>query len=152
MNEKRLCELLLPCYLIFNHIRDEVAENRASRAMVNYLGKHLLIFCENDKEKAAKISKRAAKQVHEINYFIADNNLVKGVKLVLITHFLTQLIFDEKDALPEKYWKVADKTKRLIEFTIKILLREVSEDDLEKLIPSAKKQAAKVYEKFYKNI
>lgn len=152
MNEKRLCELLLPAYLLFNHVRDDRSD-RMSRAITNYLGKHLMRFCGNDREKATKVSWRIAKKVKQIEWAIADGDLVKGKKLVLVTNFLTQLIFAHKEGkLSQEYVEVAEISKRLVEFVTKFLLKNVSDDDSDKLSDSAEKQAKKVFNQFYLTI
>jgi hypothetical protein len=149
MNEKRACELLLPAYLLFNHVKDD-RNDRMSRAITNYLGKHLMRFCNNDSNKAAKISKRIAKNIHQIERAIADNGLVRGKKLVLVTNFLTQIIFKEKDGkLTDEYVDVANVSKRLVEFVTKFLLKNIDNDDLDQLSCSAEKQARKIFNNFY---
>ena len=148
MNEKRLKDLLLPAYLLFNHVRDD-RNDRMSRAIANYLGKHLMIFCDNDVKKAAKISRSIAKKIHQIEWAISDNGFVKGKKLVLVTNFITQLIFAENEGkLTKEYVEVANVSKRLVEFVTKFLLKNITDEDLDKLASSAEKQAKKIYEEY----
>lgn len=65
ISEKRICELLLPCYILFDLAND--VKDRCSRTITNYVGKAILDICQNDRKKAHKISIRLAKKVHEIN-------------------------------------------------------------------------------------
>lgn len=147
LNDKRICQLMLPCYIIFN-LAD--GEDRRSRAIRYYITKHMLSFCMGDMDKLGKLSARIGKVVTEIEYFCAEKLLLKGTKMILITHFLTQLIFDEKDGkLTDAYHHIAKVTKRLVEFCCGLVEKDTDNEDLDKLIASAEKLAKKVYERFY---
>jgi len=141
---------MLPSLILFSLADDN---DRSSRAIRNYCSKHLMNFCDFNKFKMKKISNRVARRVFKIKLFCADNTYLKGRKMVLTTHFLTQLIFDEKEGnITNTYRDIAAITKRLVEFCSRLAENDTKDEDFDKLICSAEKQARKVYEKFYKTI
>lgn len=150
LNDKRLCQLVLPSLILFSLADDN---ERSSRAIRNYCSKHMIIFCDANKFKLRKISNRVSRTVTKIKFFCADSNYLKGTKMVLTTHFLTQLIFDEKEGnITESYREIAAVTKRLVEFCSNIAQKDTKDEDFDKIASSAEKLARKVYEKFYKII
>jgi hypothetical protein len=150
MNDKLICQLTLPAFLILYLAQDD--DDKASKIIVNYITKHFASFCGDDL-RMKKLANRISKTVKQINYYCANGELLSGKKMVLTAHFLTQLIFNEKDGvITDKYLDVAKKVSRIIRFATKLAEREVAPDDLEMLAKSSEKLARKVFEKFYKNI
>lgn len=157
ISDKRICQLSLPMMILFDLAREQ--EDRCSRAIINYVTKTMFWLCDNDAKRAHKLTVRMAKVIKEMQYFVADKELLlSGRKMVLTGFFLTQLIFNEfENQFSEKTLELARKIKRLMEFAIWFEERsrakdERSDADFEAIQNSAEKQAAKVYEKFYKTI
>lgn len=151
INDRRVRELMLPCFMIFNLARD--CTHKHSLAVVRYVSKHFGILLKHDYKRMHKLTTQMAKQVGEIEAMASDKGMVSGKKIVATAFFLTQLIFDEKDGkLTDEYANIAKITARLIEFNTKFFERNIPEEDQDKILKSAEKLAKKVFDKFYKNI
>jgi hypothetical protein len=151
LNDKRVCQLMLPCFIIFNLARD--CTHKHSLAVIRYVSKHFGNLLNHDHKRMHKLTTRMAKRVNEIEVMASDKGLVSGKKMVAVAFFLTQLIFDEKDGkLSEQYTNMAKITARLIEFNTKFFEKNIEEKDQEKILKSAEKLAKKVFETIYKNL
>jgi len=155
MNEKRAAQLLVIPYIVWQ-LADGATDHTSHRIRqyIELFGFKLI----PDDKKRFKVSKRVFRCVRQIMEFVAKGDKYSGHKVVLISFHLTQSIFDSQDDLKlckDYYWL------RRIHFLLDFILetehkerytRLDSEADFEKLENSARKQAAKIYELFYKTI
>jgi hypothetical protein len=151
LNDKRVCQLMLPTFIIFNLARD--CTHKHSLAVIRYVSKHFSILLNHDHKRMHKLTVRMAKRVKEIEVMASNNGMVSGKKMVAVAFFLTQLIFDEKDGkLTDEYANIAKITARLIEFNTKFFEKNIPEEDQDKILKSAEKLAKKVFETIYKEL
>jgi len=157
ISDKRICQLSLPMMILFDLAREQ--EDKCSRAITRYVSKTMFWLCDNDAKRAHKLTIRMAKVIKEMQYFVADKELLlSGRKMVFVSVFLTQLIFQEFEGkISEKALELAAKTKRLMEFAVWFEEKSRAKDErgdaeFEAIQNSAEKQATKVYEKFYKTM
>jgi hypothetical protein len=139
--------------MIFNLARD--SQHTMARAVIRYVSKHFGELLNHDHKRMHKLTVRMSKIVGQIEVLASYRDSkgeakVSGKKIVLVAHFLTQLIFNKYDGnITPEYVKIAKITARLIEFNNKFFEKNVSENDAGKLMISAEKFAEKMFKKFY---
>ena len=153
MKDKRICQLLLVPFMIFELSRD--GKDYRSRRCREYIGLIVRLILPID--KSSKLSKRIARSQFNILNFCASDGKYSGHKVLLILFYLTQLIFDEKEHINPKEHNVMRRVKFILEFALKWEARERferlnTEEDFEKLQKSSEKQASKIFNKFYQEI
>lgn len=156
MNDKRLCQMLLIPYILFelSNDGDGIATTRINNYIIA-LGRRMV----DDPKKLFKISKRTFKTVKDIFILVANGDKYSGYKMVRIAYYLTQMIFDERVQYPinQKDEWILSRINAVMNYTLYYEYKNryinlKSEEDFEKLDKSAEKLAAKIFEKYYKNI
>jgi len=158
INDKRICQLMLPCYILFDLARNS-DDSRSTRAISEHVSKTMGIFLNYDLKRMRKLSIRIGRIVQKINWYCADaKGFISGHQMVLNCFFLTQLIFDEKDGnISDKVLEVAKRTERLVRFVISFETKNrTNEDrkdwDYNAMEAFAEVKAKEIFEKFYLTI
>lgn len=152
MKEKRICQLLLVPFIVYELARDG-KDKRSERCKkyITLLSDKLL-----SKDSAGKIARRIGRAQYLLLNSLTENGKYSGHKVLLTLYFLTQSIFDEKEITEEEY-----KIMKRVQFVLQYCLiweskerykRLNSDDDFERLLKSAEKQATKIFNTIYKEI
>lgn len=155
MNDKRACEYLLVPYLIWQ-LADNKDDLRCKRIR-SYIELFALKLIPEEK-KRFKLSKRVFGTVRAILEFISTDGLYSGHKVVLMSYYLTQLIFDSKEGvvISEQHIKAIKKVYFIVDYVLaqesKDRDNRLSDEEFELLNKSARKQAKKVYENYFLKI
>lgn len=155
MNDKRAAQLLVIPYIVWQ-LADGATDHTSCRVR-QYIELFGLKLIPDDK-KRFKISKRVFRCVKDIMQFVAKDDKYSGHKVVLMLFHLAQSIFDSQEDLKlckDHYW--LKRIYFILDFILETEHKERytrldSEADFDKLENSARKQAAKIYELFYKTI
>ena len=156
MNDKRTCQMLLIPYILFELSND--GDGVPTQRINNYIT-GLSRKIVDDRKRLFKISKRTFNCVKDIFKFIADGDKYSGYKVIRVSYYLTQMIFNDKLQynLSEKDKWMLKKIYAVMDYALyheykNRYINLNSEKDFERLDKSAEKLAPKIFDKFYLNI
>jgi len=155
MNDKRAREYLLVPYLIWQLADNK--EDRKCKRIRSYVELFALKLIPEEK-KRFRLSKSVFLTAKNILAFISKEGYYSGHKVVLISYYLTQLIFDSKEGLKlsKHHIKAIKKVYFLVDYVLGQEAKErnerLSDDEFELVNKSARKQAKKVFDNYFKNI
>lgn len=155
MNEKRAREYLLIPYIIWQ-LADNKEDKKCKRIRI-----YVELFASSlvtDQNRLFKLSKSVFKTVREILIFISKDDYYSGHKVVLMSYYLTQLIFDSKEGL--KLSDIHIKAIKRVYFLVDYILgqeakersKRLNDEEFDLLSKSARKQAKKIYDNYFINI
>ena len=155
MNDKRACQYLLVPYVLWQLADgEEDVKCKRIKQYVELLAANLI----PEDKKRFKLSKRVFDCTKSTLEFIANEGKYSGHKVVLILYYLTQIVFDSKDGLniKEHHFKAMRRIHFILDYVLELEAKDranrLSDEEFELLNKSAKRQAKKIYELFYKTI
>ena len=150
MNDKQLCQTLLIPYIIYQLvIGGEDNKSKRIRLFIELFGFKLI----PDGKKRLKLAKRTFRCAKEIIKSLSDGEKYSGYKVVVVLFHLTQQAFNNRYELRLKDdWslkKIFFVMDCILEMESKERDKIFNETEFKKFEKSAKKQALKIYEKYF---
>jgi hypothetical protein len=150
MNDKRICELMLPMWLLQYHLHGD-PEARKITKFIN------LVFKKSvDSDKKEKLKRRLDKRAFEILELLASKENVSGHKLLRFLFYFTGNVFEKKakTTFKENEIFILRKTEFVLNYALWLEHKYrysnlKSERDFSLLDLSAEKFAEKMFKKFY---
>lgn len=152
ISEKRLCKYLAISCVLSGLVYDS-KDHHCKR-----IAQHFSSFFRKltPQEKASKVMNRLERFRFSIISDVSYKGEYSGYKVLLCLHHLAQIIFDEEPA-NDKNFRIYKSIKLILDYCATLEYKDRykrldSENDFKKLYDSSKKQAQKIYNKFFKEI